>query len=449
MSILDFLPIIANVLVASFQVLFAMIFIGISSGYVALCIPPILILLYLLQSFYLRTSKQMRMLDLESKAPLYTHFTECAAGLATIRAFGWTKESKSHHEELLGYSQRPFYLLFSIQRWLSLVLNLVAAGVAVLTMGIAVGLHTKVSAGFMGVALINLTGLSDELFRLIMSWTRMEASMGSIARIKAISENVGATWSNQEQTPPPEDWPSGGSVEFRNVYCSGGDEKLEQNILEDISLSFQAGSKIAICGRTGSGKSTLAGLLFRLMDPNQGEVIVDGINIASIDVNHLRSRIIGMAQDACILPESVRDNLTSDKSDDYLIEVLRRFGLWQSLEAKGGLDVEMTNELLSHGQRQVFCFIRAFLRQSKIIVLDEATSSMTEDMEALVMEAIREQWKDCTVISVIHRLRSIQSFDKVVVLRDGRVLEFDSPSNLLATQSEFRKIYELEGNGLD
>ena len=401
--------------------------------------------LYVVQRFYLHTSKQLRMLDIESKAPLYTHFTESAAGLATIRAFGWTKECQAYHEELLAYSQKPLYHLYAIQRGLSLVLDLIVAAIAVLTMGIAVGLHSKVSAGYMGVALINMISLSDELNGLIKNWTLMEASMGAISRIKALSETVESSHSDEKHSTPPENWPATGNVEFRNVYCSGGNDKLEQNILKDITISFRAGDKIAICGRTGSGKSTLVGLLFRLMDPNQGEILVDGINITSVDLNHLRSRLIGMAQDACIVTGSVRENLMSDDPDERLIEVLSRFGLWKSIEAKGGLDAEMTNEILSHGQRQVFCFIRAFLRKSKMVVLDEATSSMTEDMEALVMEAIQEQWKDRTVISVVHRLRYIHSFDKVVVLRDGSVIEFDSPQNLLASATEFRRIYQLEG----
>jgi ATP-binding cassette subfamily C (CFTR/MRP) protein 1 len=422
----------------------ALTFISISSGYVALSLPIIAFALYAIQRFYLRTSKQMRMMDLESKAPLYTNFTESAAGLATIRAFGWTKACESHHEELLADSQKPYYLLFAIQRWLALVLDLVVAGLAVVTMGIAVGLRGKVSPGFMGVALINIITISEDLNNLIISWTKTEASMGSIARIKAFSETIDSEFPQQKTSSPKENWPGTGNIEFRDVSCAGHDD--EENILTDITLTFRPGEKIGICGRTGSGKSSLAGLLFRLMDPNQGQILVDGVNLSTIDTEEIRSRIIGMAQDPCLLPGSIRNNLFCDRTDDEVIEVLTQFGLWQTLESKGGLDSELNEDTFSHGQKQLFCFVRAFLRQSTVIVLDEATSSMDQEMEATVTNAIHEKWNDRTVLSIAHRLKSIVGFDKILVLGGGRVLEFDTPENLLSVDSEFKKLYSAERN---
>lgn len=134
----------------------------------------------------------------------------------------------------------------------------------------------------------------------------------------------------------------------------------------------------------------------------------------------------------------------STRSDDDLIRILQHFGLWESIESNGGLDSELGDETFSHGQKQLFCFIRAYLCESNILVLDEATSNMTEAMENLVMNAIQTHWRGRTVIAIAHRIRSIVGFDKILVLRDGRILEFDSPARLLVTESEFKKLYDLE-----
>jgi ATP-binding cassette subfamily C (CFTR/MRP) protein 1 len=422
-----------------------MVFISVSSGYAALSFPFVAIVLYLIQRFYLRTSKQMRIMDLESKAPLYAHFTESTAGIATIRAFDWTEASTLRNEEFLDYSQKPFYLLFAIQRWLALVLDLVVAGVAVLIMGIAVRLHETLSPGWLGVALVNIITLSEELNNFIVSWTQTEAAMGSIARIKAFSETVRPLSSPADESEPPKHWPTAGVLEYDNVSCSGDDR--EQLILEGISLSINAGERIGICGRTGSGKSTLIGLLFRLMDPSKGRVLIDSLGLVSLDPEALRSRVAGAAQDACLIPGTIRDNLMSTKTDDELIGTLQHFSLWESIKSNGGLDSQLGEETFSHGQKQLFCFIRAYLFDSNILVLDEATSNMTEAMESLVIDAIQTHWSGRTVIAVAHRLRSIVGFDRVLVLRDGRILEFDSPARLLATESEFKKLYDLERMG--
>jgi ATP-binding cassette subfamily C (CFTR/MRP) protein 1 len=418
-----------------------MVFISISSGYAALSLPFVAITLYLIQRFYLRTSNQMRIMDLESKAPLYAHFTESTAGIATIRAFDWTEASTLRNEEFLDYSQKPFYLLFAIQRWLALVLDLVVAGVAVLTIGVTVRLHETVSPGWLGVALVNIIILSEELNNFIVSWTQTEAAMGSIARIKAFSETIRLSFPADE-SEPPNHWPTAGALVYDNVSCSGDDP--EQLILRDISLSINAGERIGICGRTGSGKSTLVSLLFRLIDPSKGRVLVDGLGLISLDPEALRSRLAGAAQDSCLIPGTIRDNLMSIRTDDELIRTLQYFDLWESIKSNGGLDSELGEETFSHGQKQLFCFIRAYLSDSNILVLDEVTSNMTEATESLVMDAIKTHWRGRTVIAIAHRLRSIVGFDKILVLRDGRILEFDSPARLLATESEFKKLYDME-----
>ena len=194
-----------------------MALIGVASPYAAISFPLIFVVLYLIQFFYLRTSRQLRFLDLEAKAPLYTQFTEMLSGLATIRAFGWQSHLESFGRELLDRSQRPFYLLFAVQRWLTLVLDLVVAGLAVLLMVLVVVLRHSISPGYVGVALVNIIQFSQSVKLLVQFWTQLETHIGSVSRIKtftadAVTENL----DDEDRTPPPE-WPAQGRIEFDNV----------------------------------------------------------------------------------------------------------------------------------------------------------------------------------------------------------------------------------------
>jgi len=417
-----------------------MLFIAISSGYAALSIPFVGLALYVIQRYYLRTSKQIRMMELEAKAPLYAHFTESASGLVTLRAFGWTGQAATRNEELLAYSQKPFYLLFAIQKWLGLVLDLVVAGVGTVTVGIAVGLHGRVHGGWLGLAMVNIITLSERTNSLVTSWVDTEASMGSIARIKAIRDTLSAK-SGSHDPEPPSEWPSAAAVEFSHVSCSGDDGG--PNILSDVSLSIRSGEKIGICGRTGSGKSTLIGLLFRFNDPTQGTVTIDGLNLSKVEPEILCTRITGVAQDASILQGTVRANLPK-RSDSELIAALEQFELWHIFEPHGGLDCKLVDLTLSHGQKQLFCVVRAYMSNSPLLVLDEATSSMTEDVEDTVTSALLQD-QGRTVIAIAHRLRSIAAFDRIMVLKEGRILEVGTPQELLSnTDSEFSQLSRFD-----
>lgn len=197
-----------------------MALIAIASPFATISFPVCFIALYLIQMFYLRTSRQLRFLDLEAKSPLYTQFTEMLSGLATIRAFGWQSFLEEKSQELLDRSQRPFYLLFAVQRWLTLVLDLVVAGMAVLLIVLVITLKGKLSAGYVGVALLNVILFSQSVKLLISFWTQLETHIGSVARIKTFtSEAVSENLDEETQEPPPH-WPSEGKVEFKRINAA-------------------------------------------------------------------------------------------------------------------------------------------------------------------------------------------------------------------------------------
>jgi ATP-binding cassette, subfamily C (CFTR/MRP), member 1 len=177
-------------------------------------------LLYLLQKFYLRTSRQMRHLDLEAKSPLYTHFTETLGGLATVRAFGWKKSFLEDNHHLLNYSQKPYYLMYCIQRWLNVVLDLIIAGIATLLVAFAVLLRSTTSEGAIGLAMVNIINFNISLSSLINSWTQMETSLGAISRLKIFMTQTPKEDRESERQDPPPAWPTEGAIEMNDVVAT-------------------------------------------------------------------------------------------------------------------------------------------------------------------------------------------------------------------------------------
>lgn len=230
------------------SVIVATVFVFIGSGYVIAVLPLCIIALGLIQVYYLQTSKQLRLLDIEAKAPLFSQFLETVNGVACIRAYGWSQEYIEQNYEALNRSQKPYYLLWCIQRWLTLVLDLLNAGVATLVVALATNIRGG-STGFLGVALFNIVMFSSTLQGLVTAWTQVETALGAINRIRSFILNVENENQEGEVGIVAEDWPQRGGVVFKNISASY-DESLGP-VLNDISFSIQPGEKMAICGRTG------------------------------------------------------------------------------------------------------------------------------------------------------------------------------------------------------
>jgi len=383
------------------------------SAYMATTIPFILIAIYLIQAVYLRTSRQIRFMDLEAKAPIYSHFLEVGEGVATIRAFGWQADAKERNADLLDASQSPYYLMYCIQRWLQLVLDLLVTIMAVVVMALAVSLRSSTSAGLLGVALNNILGFNQSLGRLVREWTNLETSLAAISRVKAFSETTGSETDCASSDTGPSSWPSG-SIVLKNVSASYNGNDVAP-VLDNISFEISAGQKIGICGRTGSGKSTLLLAMLRLMELSSGSISIDGINITDISLQKLRSSITTVAQDPLLLPVSIRRNLNLDSTvtDESMISALRKVCLWDMVSERGGLDAVLTKDSLSHGQLQLLTLARALLQTSKIVLLDEATSNLDHETDQIIQAVIRENFAACTVIAIAHRV----SFALLYVVR--------------------------------
>ncbi|KAI9371210.1 P-loop containing nucleoside triphosphate hydrolase protein [Aspergillus egyptiacus] len=438
------LPIAAINTFATFVLcLCQMVFMGIASKYAAISFPFVLLLVYAIQKIYLRTSRQLRFLDLETKAPLYSHFTDSLSGLITLRAFGWQHSLQDKHYQLLDRSQRPFYFLYAVQRWLTLTLDLVVAGIAVLLIILVVTLRGEISAGYVGVALLNVIMFSQSIKLLVTFWTNLETHIGSIQRVKSFTETVHSEDLPSEHDPVPPSWPAKGNIEFNSVSA---EYRTSEPVLNDITFSIKSGEKIGICGRTGSGKTSLIMCLFRMIDLHSGSITIDDLDITKLPRQEIRARLNGVSQSSLLIKGSVRLNANpiglSSVSDQAILDALKSVNLHAKILENGGLDADIDNLHLSHGQQQLFCLARAILRPGKILVLDEATSNVDTKTDEIMQRVIREKFSTHTILTVAHKLDSILDYDKVIVLEQGRITEVGVPYDLLAEEgSQFRKLY--------
>ncbi|KEY65241.1 hypothetical protein S7711_08779 [Stachybotrys chartarum IBT 7711] len=412
------------------------------ASYVAAAIPACLIALYLIQKFYLRTSRQMRFLDIESKSPLYTQFTEALAGLTTIRASGWTPDFMAENHKRLNTSQKPFYLTFCLQRWLQIVLDLLIAGMAVLLVAFALTFTGTTSSAAIGLAMVNLIGFNQTLAYVIVLWTELETSLGAIARLKWFAKNTPHEAKEMETATPPSDWPSNGVIEFKNVSASYSD--MSSPVLHNVSFQIQPGQKVGVCGRSGSGKSSLILSILRLLELRSGSICIDGLDLSTMPRPEIRTRLTTLPQDPIKLTGSVRYNLdpgNTIQTDDMLVAVLAKVGMWSVIEPRGGLDADFEDLGFSAGQLQLFCLARALLLRNSVVLLDEATSNVDRQTDEQIRRVIREELGGRTILEVAHRLDAIKDYDVVVVMGEGRILEMGSPKDLLGRpNSAFRAL---------
>lgn len=413
----------------------------------ALSIPALVLTIWGLQHVYVRTSRQLRILEIEYKSPLYTHFAETASGLMTIRIFGWEEPFQKKNVELLNQSQQSYYLLFCAQKWLGLVLDLIVAAEAVLVIGLAVGIRGSTSSGLLGVSLTNVLSFSAALSNFLGGWTMLETSLGSIARLKGFEETVKPEDQPGETHRPTVQWPAKGQVEFRNVTAQYDDTSSG---LRDINLTIGEGQIVGICGRTGSGKSSLIATLLRLVEISSGAISIDGVDIATLPRQFLREQIIVATQHPLIMPATLRVNLDPErrKTDAEMIGMLDLLELTPLAQRLGGLSGEVRVDGLSKGEQLLISLARLVLskrHEHGLLLLDEVTSSLDVDTETTVQRVIRQHFGLYTKIVVAHRLHTIIDSDLVVLMDDGQIAESGPPRKLIAdTNSRFSKLLQSQ-----
>lgn len=278
---------------------------------------------------------------------------------------------------------------------------------------------------------------------LIRNWTGLETSLGAVSRIKTFcaetkSENLPA-----DANEVPANFPAYGRIELKNLKASYKPE--DKLVLTDVNITIEPGQRIGLCGRSGSGKSSILATIFRMLElaGEDSTITIDGLDLSTLSRQQIRRSINSIPQDPFFLRGSVRFNADPrhEHDDGAILAALERVQLAETVAAKGGLDAILDPDFFSHGQRQLFCLARAMLRKSTILVLDEATSSVDVKTDMLMQEIIRSEFKTCTILAVAHRLDTILDFDAIAVLDAGKIIEYDTPKNLLERDSAFRKLY--------
>ncbi|KAH7359713.1 multidrug resistance-associated protein [Pyrenochaeta sp. MPI-SDFR-AT-0127] len=447
MELIDMsLPLIMiNYISTSFSAIAKAIILIVFSQYLATMVPFVVALLYFLQSFYLRTSRQVRLLEIEAKAPLYTHFIESVAGATTIRAFGWQSQYQERNSKLIDQSQRPAYLQHCIQSWLGFVLDTLTTVIAAVLVAVVVTWREKFSTGNVGVSLVMVMTFSSVLMRMIKTWTMMESSIGAVARVKRFVANTESEEKGNFQSEVPLDWPKQGKVQFESLVAahSPGAEP----VIKGVSFTIRPSEHVAFCGRSGCGKTSTILALLQMIETREGHITVDGIDVSTVPYTDVRSRFNVVPQDPLLMPGTIRFNIDpfGKALDKEIIQALERVRLWKVISEYGGLGKEMDTTTWSTGQKQLLCLARAMIRNSKLLILDEAASSVDNDTEAIMQDIIDTTFKDCTVLAVMHRLTNITQYDKVALLDDGHLMEFDTPQTLLSQDSRFARLYQSSG----
>ncbi|KAL2881878.1 hypothetical protein SGCOL_002614 [Colletotrichum sp. CLE4] len=388
---------------------------SVSSRYMAAILPFLIPTFYAIQHFYLRTSRQMRLLDIEHKAPLYSQLIETLEGLATIRAFRWEDNFEKVNLCRIDDSQRPKYLLACLQSWLTFSVDMVIAVIAVVLIVLVTTLREQIGPGFIGVALTNVLAFSGCVKAIITSWVMLEVSLGAVARVRNFSLTTASEDGSRVQLAEPEgEWPSRGAVELRGVTTSY------------------------------AGKSSLILCLLRMMELDSGTITIDNIDIATLPHEYVRSKIVAVPQESYIFDGTVRLNLDPGQtaSDGEITAVLKRVQLWDKVEERGGLDAIIDEKFFSQGEARLLVFARAMLRKGRVLVLDEITSSLDEKSSKTIDEVLRSWFRDWTVIAIAHKLESILDFDRVAVVDSGVVVEYGEPRQLLRSESAFKALYE-------
>ncbi|OAR01628.1 hypothetical protein LLEC1_03283 [Akanthomyces lecanii] len=394
----------------------------ISSGakYMAAAVPFLFAALFMLQKFYLRTSRQLRFMDLEAKSPLYTHFTETTRGLLHIRGFQWEASFIAKFYKLLNNSQKPIYHLSAIQQWLTAAMDAISVILCVALVALASRFHDSSPSGT-GLALLNLITFGEQLTFLMSDWTELETSLGAIARLDQFITNTPVEKDADDVAPISASWPENGTIEFRGVDAGYSRREGGRLVLSQLSLRVPGGSKLGIVGHTGCGP-----------------LLIDGIDITKVPRQLLRTRITTISQDFFELPGTLRDNLLPPEimrpkdadrrlDDDAIYNVLLVAGLHDIVNERGGLNAPFDELGFSHGERQLVALARGIIHtlefRTKIVLLDEVTGALDQDTRTAIQATLNGYFANHTVLTITHRMDMLRDVNKVYDMNENRVYQ--------------------------
>ncbi|XP_078584948.1 ATP-binding cassette sub-family C member 9-like [Branchiostoma floridae x Branchiostoma japonicum] len=428
-------PSIMSVVSGTLQCLAAVVVNAVVTPWFLIPALPIIGFYFFMQKYFRASSRELQRLESISKSPVLASFTEVLGGLQTVRSYKEQGRFSQQFQGNLDSTARTFMWLNTANRWLGVRLDLIGSVIvfAAALSSLLAAVLGNLAPGLVGLSLTYALSVSGYLNWLVRSLADVEMKMNALERVKHYTE---------VQTEPREDttvalpptWPSRGEVRVSGLSTRYAAD-LEP-VLMNVSVVFKGGEKVGICGRTGSGKSSLTLSLFRMIDNFAGKIYIDDVDISKIGLHALRSKLSIIPQDPVLFAGTIRFNLDplDSRSDQELWDALAAAQLKGVVsDLPEGLDsvVSEGGENFSVGQRQLFCLARAFLRKTKVLIMDEATASLDLETDSVLQTAVTTAFADRTVITIAHRLSTILDYDHILVLKDGRVMENGSPQELL------------------
>ncbi|ORE10363.1 P-loop containing nucleoside triphosphate hydrolase protein [Rhizopus microsporus var. microsporus] len=394
-------------------------------------------LFWMIGTYYLETSRDLKRLNSVSRSPIYVQFNESVNGVATIRAFGSQHRFINENYAKVDSNNRPFIWMWATNRWLHCRVDILGAFVGFCTGFVLILARDWIDPGLAGLSLSYSLTFTHHVLWVVRNYAMNEMNMNAVERVHEYLDIEEEPPTEIPETEPRPSWPEHGSVEVKDLVMQYAPENPP--VLRNVSFKVNPREKIGIVGRTGSGKSTLALSLFRFMEPTSGHVYIDGVDIHTIGLNTLRSRLTIIPQDPVLFSGTLRSNLDPfDQHDDAeLWASLKRAHLIDDENQQGENAISLDSPVTengsnwSQGQRQLIALARALVKKSSLIILDEATSSVDFDTDHKIQETIRTEFKNSALLCIAHRIRTVADYDRILVLDHGQVKEFDTPYHLM------------------
>ncbi|GFP80473.1 ABC transporter c family member 3 [Phtheirospermum japonicum] len=400
---------------------------------------PVVAICIWLQRYYIASARELARLCGVCKAPVIQLFSETLSGSSTIRSFDQEPRFRDLSMKLIDGYSRPKFHTAGAMEWLCLRLDMLS----LMTFAFSLILLISIPEGTIDPSVAGLAvtyGLNLNMLQAMVVWILcfMENRIISVERILQYTSIPVEPPLVVETSRPQSLWPFHGEVNIQNLQVRYAPHM--PFVLRGLTCTFLGGKRTGIVGRTGSGKSTLIQTLFRIVDPTIGQILIDGVDITSIGLHDLRSRLSIIPQDPTMFEGTVRSNLDplEEYTDDQIWEALDKCQLGDEVrrkEKKLDSAVSENGENWSVGQRQLVCLGRVLLKKSKVLVLDEATASVDTATDNLIQQTLKQHFTDSTVLTIAHRITSVLDSDMVLVLDNGLVKEYDTPAKLMEDKS--------------